>query len=162
MNVEKIGEQEDVVLFFHEAMKKLHWAEKQILLLQQQMRIAAYSRELEKTITWQVDLSVLHGERVEQIFKEIEIPVEERVCEALKGILKDTREVILSTKRKTRMRDVGIISSLQRVVHYEMATYAVLIHLSTYIQWPRVAQLLEETLAEEKEAEIKLTACMPR
>jgi len=54
-------------------------------------------------------------------------------------------------------KDAGLIAAAQRVEHYEMAVYGT---ARTYIDIrgdKKAASLLEETLDEEKETDLKLT-----
>ena len=55
-------------------------------------------------------------------------------------------------------RDACIIASAQRVEHYEMAAYGTLVAWARAMEHEEVADLLEQTLNEEKAADEKLTA----
>ena len=55
------------------------------------------------------------------------------------------------------VRDAGIIAAGQKVEHYEMATYGTLVSFARTLGEEEAAQLLEETLNEEKEADQTLT-----
>lgn len=55
------------------------------------------------------------------------------------------------------MRDAALISACQRVEHYEMAGYGSARDFAKLLGLKDVAGLLEETLAEEKNADKTLT-----
>ena len=59
------------------------------------------------------------------------------------------------------MRDAGIISATQKVEHYEIATYGTLAAYAGLLGFDEAQGLLEETLAEEKAADEKLTEVTP-
>ena len=52
--------------------------------------------------------------------------------------------------------DVGMIINAQKVEHYEIAGYGSLVALAKQLGHDEAAQLLDETLAEEKETDRKL------
>jgi ferritin-like metal-binding protein YciE len=58
--------------------------------------------------------------------------------------------------------DAAIIASAQRVEHYEMAGYGTVRSMANMLGFDRQADLLQETLNEEGEADHKLTALAER
>jgi ferritin-like metal-binding protein YciE len=65
--------------------------------------------------------------------------------------------VISETEAGTATRDVGIIMAAQKVEHYEIAAYGSLTQLAKTIGLDDVADILAETLAEEKDTDVLLT-----
>jgi ferritin-like metal-binding protein YciE len=59
-------------------------------------------------------------------------------------------------------RDVGIIGCAQAVEHYEMARYGTMIAWAKVVGAEDVAQLLQQTLDEEKKADSTLNALAMR
>jgi ferritin-like metal-binding protein YciE len=55
------------------------------------------------------------------------------------------------------VRDAGLIGAAQRVEHYEMAGYGTARALAKQLGHGEVAELLEQTLEEERETDEKLT-----
>jgi ferritin-like metal-binding protein YciE len=53
--------------------------------------------------------------------------------------------------------DAAIIGALQRVEHYEIAVYGTLASFARQLDLGEAAELLEEILAEEKEADATLS-----
>jgi ferritin-like metal-binding protein YciE len=70
----------------------------------------------------------------------------------MKGVLEEGSEVLEDTD-KGNVRDAALISASQRVEHYEMASYGSARDFAKQLGLPDVAQLLEETLSEEKAAD---------
>ena len=54
-------------------------------------------------------------------------------------------------------RDAGIIMAAQKVEHYEIATYGSLVQFAKTLGMEEAAELLEQTLDEEKGTDEKLT-----
>ena len=100
--------------------------------------------------------------RLDKIFDEIpEVDRDDQTCKGMEGLIKEGSEM-LKAKGDAETRDAGIISAAQRVEHYEIAGYGC---ARTYAQllgrrdW---AQLLQQTLDEEKEADQKLNSLAER
>jgi ferritin-like metal-binding protein YciE len=75
----------------------------------------------------------------------------------MQGVLEEGSEVIDETEEGT-VRDAALIAASQRVEHYEMAGYGSARDFANTLGLSEVAALLEETLAEEKQADKKLTS----
>ena len=62
------------------------------------------------------------------------------------------------TEKETHNRDAALIGSAQKIEHYEIATYGTLKTLAGVLELDdQVIELLNETLEEEKSADIQLT-----
>jgi ferritin-like metal-binding protein YciE len=55
------------------------------------------------------------------------------------------------------MCDAGIISAAQKIEHYEIASYGTLRQFAQTLRISNAADLLEQTLSEEKAADDKLS-----
>src|SRR5512139_3445461 len=73
------------------------------------------------------------------------------------GILKEGKAVMEEDFDETTM-DACLIAAAQRVEHYEMAAYGTLVAWARSMDHAEVADLLEETLNEEKSADSKLSS----
>ena len=95
-------------------------------------------------------------QRCEQVFELIGKPAKAKKCEAMDGLLKEAVEIMDSTEEGV-VRDAGIIAASQKVEHYEIASYGTLCAFAKILGKNDVADLLEQTLNEEKAADEKLT-----
>lgn len=118
---------------------------------------AATSPALVKAITNHLKETEEHVARLENIFQLMGKVAIAKKCDAMEGLAKEGEGIIESTEAGTATRDVGIILASQKVEHYEIASYGGLLQLSNTLGLPEVATLLEQTLAEEKAADILLT-----
>jgi ferritin-like metal-binding protein YciE len=75
----------------------------------------------------------------------------------MQGVIQEGSDLIREIKDEN-VRDAAIIASAQRVEHYEMAGYGTARNYASLLEDENAAQLLQETLDEEKEADAKLTA----
>lgn len=95
--------------------------------------------------------------RVEEVFEALGMQVEEKKCVAMEGLIKEAQDVMKSTEKGV-VRDAGIIAAAQKVEHYEIATYGTLLSFAMLLGEDQAADLLEQSLNEEKEADAQLTA----
>src|SRR5262249_39995278 len=98
-----------------------------------------------------------HVERLEQVFSTLGERARERECEGIAGILDEGEELMAGDLDETRM-GAALIGAAQRVEHYEIAAYGTIVAWAQAMGHHEVVGLLEETLAEEKAADEKLTS----
>ena len=94
--------------------------------------------------------------RLEKIAEIVGKKLTGKTCAGMKGVLSEGSEVLEDTEKGT-VRDVALIAAAQRVEHYEMAGYGSAREFANQLGLTDVADLLEETLSEEKEADEILT-----
>ena len=96
-------------------------------------------------------------ERIDQLVEATEgVRIRRMKCHALEGLVEEAQEIIDSVE-KGEVRDQGLIGAAQKVEHYEIATYGTLYALATKLGYTKAAELLAETLNEEKQTDQKLT-----
>jgi ferritin-like metal-binding protein YciE len=98
-----------------------------------------------------------HVARLEGIFNQIAEKPSGETCEAMKGLLKEG-EVLMKAEGDPDVRDAGLIGAAQRVEHYEMAGYGTARCLARRLGENQMAEILQQTLDEEGEANKKLTS----
>jgi len=74
----------------------------------------------------------------------------------MEGIIKEGNDVVKKAEDED-VRDAAIISAARRVEHYEIAAYGTVRTYAQLVGEQESAQLLQQTLDEEKEAEQGLT-----
>ncbi len=143
--------------FFEDELKDIYWAEKNIVKTLPKMQKAATSEELQAAFEEHTQQSQTHVERLEQVFEMMGAKAQAKKCDAMAGIIEEGKGIIEETDKGTATRDVGLILAAQKVEHYEIATYGGLAQLATTLGLEDVADLLRQTLEEEKETDVKLT-----
>jgi ferritin-like metal-binding protein YciE len=142
---------------FIDELKDIYWAEKHLVKALPKMAKAATSEKLRTTIQNHLSETENHVTRLEQAFNSIDEKAVAVKCEAMAGLLKEADEIVSETEKGSITRDAGIISAAQKVEHYEIASYGTLKTLATVLGYNEAAELLGETLKEEKNADSMLT-----
>ncbi len=143
--------------FLHDEIKDIYWAEKHIVAALPKMKKAATSQELKDAFEEHLTVTKGHIERLEKVFEIMGAKPQAKKCEAMEGILKEGSSIIEDTEAGTATRDVGLILAAQKVEHYEISTYGGLRQVAATLGLDDVAQLLQATLDEEKQADQALT-----
>ena len=143
--------------FFLDQLQDIYWAEKKLVKTLPKLSEAAHSDELRAAFDSHLTETEGHVSRVEQVFEILGEKAEAKECPALKGIAEEGEDIIDETEDDTAQRDVGLIFAGQKAEHYEIATYGALVQLAKDMGQNKIADLLSQTLAEEKNADVKLT-----
>ena len=143
--------------FFVDELKDIYWAEKHIVSTLPKMQKAATSEELKNAFETHAEQSATHVTRLEQAFELMGKKAQAKKCDAMAGIIEEGKGIIEETEKGTATRDVGLILAAQKVEHYEISTYGGLAQLAITLGLTDVADLLKQTLQEEKETDQLLT-----
>ena len=141
---------------FANELKDIYWAENALTKAIPKMIANTTSPELLKALNSHLEVTRVHVSRLEDVFKSIGKKAEAKKCEAMAGIIKEAEEIMEETE-SGNVRDAGIILAGQKVEHYEIATYGTLAAFAKTIGANSAVDLLEHTLAEEKEADVTLS-----
>lgn len=142
-------------LLVHE-IKDIYSAEKQLLKALPKMAHAAASPELQQALEDHWEETKGQVERLESIMSELEIGTRVPKCEAMEGLLEEGKN-LLEEDIDPQVLDAAIISSCQRVEHYEIAAYGSARTFAELLGMSEIAQTLQQTLDEEGNADKKLT-----
>jgi ferritin-like metal-binding protein YciE len=140
-----------------EQLQDLYDAEHQIIKALPKMIAEATSTDLKDALTEHLEVTKTQASRLEQIFESSGEKAKAEKCKGMQGVIQEGSELIREIKDEN-VRDAAIIASAQRVEHYEMAGYGTARNYASLLEDENAAQLLQETLDEEKEADAKLTA----
>jgi ferritin-like metal-binding protein YciE len=143
---------------FTDEIKDIYWAEKHLTKALPKMQKAATSEELKEAFAAHLDQTLEHVTRLEKIFELLDHKVQAKKCDAMEGLVAEGEGIIEDTDAGTATRDVGLILAAQKVEHYEIATYGGLAQLARTMNREDIAEILDETLAEEKETDELLTS----
>jgi ferritin-like metal-binding protein YciE len=142
-------------LFLHE-LKDLHSAETQLVKALPKMAKAATHEELRAGFEEHLEQTKGHVERLDKIGESLGIKLTGHKCKAMEGLVEEGAELI-SEDAEPAVRDAGLIGAAQRVEHYEIAGYGTAVALARLLNHDDAVELLQATLAEEKETDEKLT-----
>jgi ferritin-like metal-binding protein YciE len=121
------------------------------------MQKKATTDELRSAIEEHLAQTEEHVSRLEQVFDMCGKKAQAKKCEAMAGLIEEGNAVVEETENGSMTRDAGIIMAAQKVEHYEIATYGCLVTFAKTLGMGDAAELLGQTLEEEKETDEKLT-----
>ncbi len=154
VNPDKDAAQELRELFIN-CLKDIYWAENTLLKALPKMRDNASAPKLKSVIKDHISVTELQVSRLDEVFKILGERAEGKKCEALAGLVAEG-DGILAETAPGPVRDAGIIAASQKIEHYEIATYGTLVAFAKTLGENDAAKLLQQTLAEEKEADCLL------
>lgn len=141
---------------FIDSLKDIYWAEKALTKALPKMAKNATSENLKTALEDHLNVTKEQVSRLEQVFEIIGKKAVAKKCDAMEGLIKEG-ESIMEETQPGAVRDAGIIAASQKIEHYEIATYGTLCAFAKTLGEDDAMQLLEATLAEEKEADVTLT-----
>lgn len=141
---------------FENELMDIYWAEKALTKAIPKMVKKATSEELQSSLEDHLKVTEEHVVRLEQVFGILNVKPQAKKCEAMAGLIKEADQIMSETDHGV-VRDAGIISAAQKVEHYEIATYGTLCAFAKTLGENDAADLLGQTLVEEKEADENLT-----
>jgi ferritin-like metal-binding protein YciE len=141
---------------FFDTLKDVYFAERQILKNLPKMAKAAQSEELKNAFLKHREETENQIDRLQQIFESLGKRAQGKTCEAISGILEEGEEIIEEYKGSEAL-DAGLVAGAQAVEHYEMARYGALKSWAIQLGMNDAADLLNETLQEEKKTDALLT-----
>ena len=141
---------------FHDTLKDVYYAERQILKALPKMIGAATSADLKEGLTKHRAETEGQIKRLEQVFEMIGKQVQGKTCPAIEGILKEGSELMEEYGGSPAM-DAALAAAGQAVEHYEIARYGALCAWAELLGYDKAIPLLQETLDQEKAADEALS-----
>ena len=139
-----------------EELRDIYNAENQLLKALPKMAKGASSPELKQAFEEHLEQTKEHVERLEEIFEKLDKKPTGKTCKAMKGLVEEGSE-ILEEEGEESVLDAGIIAAAQKVEHYEIASYGTVRTFAQILGEEDAAELLQQTLDEEGEADKRLT-----
>ena len=144
---------------FVDELKDLYSAETQLIKALPKLAKAAASAELRAAFEEHLELTQQHAARIEDICAELEASPRGKKCKGMEGLIEEGKEMIEQKRERSEsnVTDAGIIGAAQRVEHYEIASYGTARAHAQQLGHNRAADLLQQTLDEERQADEKLS-----
>ncbi len=137
---------------FISELSDIYDAEKQLIKALPKMAKAAQHDELRRGFEEHLEQTEEHVNRLEQVFELIGEKTKSKKCKGMMGLIEEGEEMI-----KEKAGDAALICGAQKVEHYEIAAYGSLSTWARLLEEEEAADLLDETLDEEKDTDEKLT-----
>jgi len=142
---------------FVNELRDTYDAEQQLTRALSTLASAARSADLRSAFKEHLEETRGHLERLEAIFESMDEPVKGKRCEGMAGIIEEGKANLNEDFDEATM-DAILIAGGQRAEHYEIAAYNTLIAWARAMGHIEAADLLRETLREERAAEERLSA----
>ncbi len=137
-------------------LKDLYSAETQLVKALPKMAKAANHEDLKAGFEEHLEQTKEHVQRLEKVATLLGVKLSGHKCKAMEGLIAEGAELI-GEDADADVRDAGLIGAAQRVEHYEIAVYGTVCCLARQLNKEEIADILHETLEEEKATDLKLT-----
>src|SRR5687767_10496836 len=149
-------EMESLRDLYLEELKDVYNAEKQLLKALPRMARAASHDELRSAFEDHLNVTEEQVRRLETIFDDLGKPARGKKCLGMEGLIAEGKEM-MEEDMEPEVLDAALISAAQRVEHYEIAAYGTLRTYARQLGFENHAELLQQTLDEEGDADKLLT-----
>lgn len=153
-SAQKDGKEEIQKLFEH-ALKDIYWVEKALTKAIPKMIKKATSAKLIEALEDHLEATERQVEKIERVFKAIDKTPRAKKCVGMSGIMEEGEEIM--SEFEGPAIDAAIIMAAQKVEHYEMSSYISMITLARTLDFTKEADILQQILEEEMEADKLLT-----
>ena len=142
---------------FIDELKDIYWAEKHLTKALPKMSKSATSQELSSAFQQHLTQTEEHIRRIEQVFELLDTTARAKKCEAMEGLVTEAQNLLEDLPKGTMARDAGLIIAAQKIEHYEIAAYGSLVQLAKTMGENEIADVLAQTLEDEKQTDQLLT-----
>ena len=147
----------DLHRLFLDELADVYSAEQQLTKALPKMAKNAESDELREAFEQHLEQTQEHVSRLEQVFETLNESAKRKTCQAMKGLVTEGEEIMREQKDSSAL-DAALIAAAQKVEHYEIASYGTLVAWAEQMGHNEAAELLGETLEEEKMTDDRLTS----
>ena len=141
---------------FNHMLQDIYYAEQQITKNLPSMAKKASNAQLKAAFEQHLDETEGHVKRLEDVFAMLGKSKKGVTCAAMDGILDETKE-IMADCGDAEVLDAAMLCAAQAIEHYEITRYGTMVAFAEQLGRGDVAELLEQSLQEEKKADSRLT-----
>ena len=149
----RIENLEDVLI---SELRDLYSAEQQILAAFPRMVERIGSKDMKQALSEHMEQTKGQLARLDRISEIVGERVSGKHCEGIEGLIREGDKEI-SFRGNPSLLDVILTGACQRIEHYEIAGYTTARAIAEQLGMEEVADLLQETLDEESDADERLT-----
>jgi len=142
---------------FLDELRDVYDAEKQLTKALPKMAKAATSPVLRDAFETHLEETRGHIQRLEEVLEGLGEKAKGTHCDGMAGIIEEGKSVMEEDLDEAAI-DACLIAAGQRVEHYEIAAYGTLAAWAKAMGHTEAAELLAETLEEERATDEKLTS----
>ena len=134
---------------FLDMLKDIYYAEKKNLKMMPKMAKALKDTSLAEALENHRDETEGQIDRLEQVFELIGEKAKGKKCAAIEGLSEEADE-LMDEVESPEVLAAGLLAGAQAVEHYEIARYGTMVEWAKLLGHDEAAELLEETLEQEK------------
>ncbi len=142
---------------FFTSLQEIYWSEQHLVNVLKTMGDVSTTRELQESFQTHMEQTKTHVARLEEVFDMMGLEKQAEPSMGLQGLFDEGWQVIDETEEGSAQRDVALIIAAHKVEHYEIACYGSIVTLAHTLGRDEVAEILIQTLSEEKETDAILT-----
>ena len=142
-------------LFLNE-LKDIYWAEKFLTRALPKLAKAAENEELTTALEKHLEETKEQLDKLDRVFEIIDKKPQSKKCDGMEGIVAEGEKILARFKNSPAL-DAAIITASQKIEHYEIASYGTLRTFATRLGLDDAADILQEILDEEVNADRDLT-----
>jgi ferritin-like metal-binding protein YciE len=147
----------DLHELFLDELADVYNAEQQLIKALPKMAKKAENDELRQAFEQHLEETQEHASRLEQVAETLDESIKRKTCAAMKGLIEEADDLMKEQKDSSAL-DAALIAAAQKVEHYEIASYGTLVAWAEQMGHNEAAELLGETLEEEKSTDDRLTS----
>ncbi len=148
-----LNSMQDLVVY---KLQSIYDAEQQALQAYPQIAGAVSSPELKQALQTHMEETQSQVQRLEQVFQQLGQQPGGQTCVSMQGLIQEGQQLI-QQGGTPEVLDAAIIGATQAMEHHEIAAYGTARTLAQQLGMQQAAQLLEQTLEEEKKTDALLT-----
>ena len=156
MNTTKKEDIFDLYDLMLEQLRDLYDGEIQQTKFLKKLMEAPESFELSEFLAYHLRETQQQIERIEEVFEILKENPDGESCDGIKGLIEETRKLVKRCANE-EVRDAALVTAIQHINHYEMAGYGTAVAYAKALGRHELAELLLETLREEKRADMGLS-----
>jgi ferritin-like metal-binding protein YciE len=142
---------------FIDELRDTYDAERQLTKALAKMAKAATTPSLREAFAAHLEETQRQIERLDQVFESVDQRPRAKRCEGIAGIVEEGKAIMEEGFDESTL-DACLIAAGQRAEHYEMAAYGTLVAWARAMGHDEAADLLQQSLDEEKAADEKLSS----
>jgi ferritin-like metal-binding protein YciE len=141
---------------FVDELRDTYDGERQLTKALAKLAKSATAPQLKEAFQSHLEETQAQIQRLEQVFETLEEKARGKHCDGIAGIIEEGK-AIMEEDFDDATIDACLIAAGQRAEHYEMAAYGTLVAWARALGHDEAADLLQQTLDEEKAADEKLS-----
>lgn len=151
----------DLRALYIKQLRVLLSAEEQIVRRLPTMIEVATDTQLKQALQSHKQESEMQVTRLRKILSEIAGEAEPLKCKVLGALVDETEDMVEDSSHEA-VRDAALITGAQRIEHYELAAYGAVRHFAHVLGRDGDAEVLNQTLQEERHSDHLLTSIADR